>query len=71
MVSLICNGLSYTQQLERDEFQIVHLTPCSRCGGTGYFQEYRHIDNGICFRCKGNRFEEFVVEELSEYFDEL
>ena len=38
----------------------VHLTPCYRCQGTGYFPEYKHVENGICFRCSGARFEEFI-----------
>ncbi len=38
----------------------VHLTPCLRCGGTGYFPEYKHIENGLCFRCRGARFEELI-----------
>lgn len=38
----------------------VHLTPCLRCGGTGYFPEYKHVDNGLCFRCKGARFENLI-----------
>lgn len=38
----------------------VHLTPCHRCQGTGYFPEYKHVENGICFRCRGARFEEFI-----------
>lgn len=38
----------------------VHLTPCYRCGGTGYFPEYKHVENGICFRCRGVRFEELI-----------
>lgn len=37
----------------------VKLTPCFRCGGTGYFPEYKNVQNGICFRCKGSRFEEY------------
>ena len=24
---------------------------CPRCGGTGYLPQYRHIENGICFKC--------------------
>ena len=37
----------------------VKLTPCLRCGGTGYFPEYKNVQNGICFRCNGSRFEEY------------
>ncbi|MBP6234848.1 MAG: hypothetical protein KA270_00855 [Saprospiraceae bacterium] len=30
---------------------------CSRCYGAGYFPEYKHVEHGVCFRCKGSRFE--------------
>lgn len=29
---------------------------CPRCFGAGRFPEYSHIQNGICFKCNGNRF---------------
>lgn len=38
------------------------LTPCSRCFGAGWFPEYKHVQNGICFRCWGKRYEEFLLE---------
>ncbi len=34
------------------------FTPCYRCNGVGYFSCYKHIQQGICFRCNGQRFEE-------------
>ncbi len=30
---------------------------CSRCGGTGFLPEYRHVEGGVCFRCEGAGFE--------------
>lgn len=39
------------------------LIPCSRCGGDGYFEEYKHVDNGICFKCGGSKFEASVFEK--------
>lgn len=30
---------------------------CFRCHGAGYFPQFAHVENGICFRCDGNRFE--------------
>lgn len=27
---------------------------CSRCNGAGHFNCYRHVANGVCFRCGGN-----------------
>ena len=29
---------------------------CTRCNGSGWFFEYRHVDNGRCFKCHGQRF---------------
>ena len=29
---------------------------CPRCGGAGYFPEYRKIENGVCFLCRGKRY---------------
>jgi hypothetical protein len=28
---------------------------CSKCGGVGWFECYKHIADGICFRCWGAR----------------
>jgi len=27
--------------------------PCPRCGGTGYLPHFKHVQNGICFLCRG------------------
>ncbi len=37
------------------------LRSCSRCLGSGWFPQWLHIMNGICFRCKGARFEEEII----------
>lgn len=44
----------------------MNFTPCIRCGGVGYFPEFKKRENGICFRCRGARYEELI--ELN-YFD--
>jgi len=36
------------------------LTQCSRCNGTGFLEQYLYFQNGICFRCNGRKFEEFI-----------
>lgn len=28
--------------------------PCSRCGGAGTINCYRHVEGGRCFRCGGS-----------------
>ena len=40
------------------ELHELHYTPCNRCNGMGMFPEYKHVQNGVCFRCNGNRYEE-------------
>jgi hypothetical protein len=34
------------------------LNPCPRCFGAGWFPEYVHIENGICFECSGAKYVE-------------
>ena len=50
--------------------EVMNLTPCYRCNGSGYLPEYSHVENGICFRCRGARFEEFIADE-TQLYDEL
>ena len=48
---------------------------CPRCSGKGFLEGYRHIENGICFECKGTgkvEGEEIitpVIEERKMYWD--
>ena len=37
---------------------------CNRCSGTGYLEKYRHIENGICFKCNG-------LKKIPNYFEQL
>jgi len=36
------------------------MAPCRRCFGAGVFPEFVHVDSGICFRCKGAKYEELI-----------
>lgn len=58
-------------RLEGGNLVEVHLTPCSRCGGAGWFPEYKHVEGGICFRCHGAKYDELisVVESYAEEHD--
>lgn len=50
---------------------------CRRCGGTGYIPAYSHVQNGICFACKGDLIDKTVFslvlnktyERLNDYND--
>lgn len=35
-------------------------TVCGRCNGAGWFPEYSHRDNGICYECNGKRYKELI-----------
>lgn len=48
----------YLDELGRD---IGELTHCFRCCGAGRFPEFRHVQGGICFRCSGAKYEEFIT----------
>jgi 5-methylcytosine-specific restriction endonuclease McrA len=36
------------------------FTPCERCNGSGYLNQYHYVQNGICFLCNGKRFKELI-----------
>ncbi len=42
---------------------IMRCTPCYRCFGAGHFPEYNYVENGVCFRCRGARYEELIYGE--------
>lgn len=44
----------------------MNYTPCHRCQGVGYISIYKHVQNGICFRCRGQRYEELIKNESEE-----
>lgn len=37
--------------------RIDDLSPCTKCGGSGYLPQYLHIKNGVCFKCGGEGIE--------------
>lgn len=54
-------------------YKITH-TCCPRCGGNGKLYEYRHIDEGVCYKCLGSGYFEQseTIKVLTDvYFDKL
>jgi hypothetical protein len=47
------------QLIKKDE-----LRACYRCASVGYFPQYSHVEHGVCFRCRGARFENFIVSKF-------
>jgi len=43
----------------------IRLDVCKRCGGMGWFREYRHINNGICFECGGEKFNQILIKQYN------
>src|SRR5690606_1821448 len=45
---------------EKELNRIGELTYCSRCHGAGWFPEYIHVQEGVCFECNGAKYKELV-----------
>lgn len=47
---------SFKQHIAMQKKNKTNTTPkqsdCTRCGGTGYLEQYKHIENGRCFKCR-------------------
>lgn len=41
---------------------------CYRCNGAGWFPQYDHVEEGICFRCRGNCIESTIFSRAVENF---
>ncbi|MGX7688631.1 hypothetical protein ACWA1C_15810 [Flectobacillus roseus] len=52
-----------TKWLNENGQVVGSLTPCLRCFGAGVFPEFNHVQNGICFRCDGAKYEEFITNQ--------
>ena len=48
---------------EKNTINLKNLTNCFRCNGSGYLPEFNYYLNGVCFRCGGTRFEEFINKD--------
>ena len=46
--------------LNADLLNVKNLNKCLRCNGSGFLHEYYYVENGICFRCKGKKYEELI-----------
>lgn len=42
------------------------MRPCRRCLGAGWFPEYYHVEAGVCFRCRGSRYEKPLIRIKNE-----
>ena len=51
------NKKNYRKEINSGNLRFNNETiVCNRCGGTGRLPQYKHVENGICFKCRGNRF---------------
>ena len=39
----------------------IELIGCDRCFGTGVLPQYHYVENGVCFKCFGNRFVKMLL----------
>ncbi len=42
------------------------LTPCTRCDGAGWFEQYHHVEQGICFECRGAKYRELIGKPFNK-----
>ena len=47
---------------DKDGIELDKLNPCSKCFGAGYFPEYKHYYEGICFKCNGAKYEQLICD---------
>lgn len=40
---------------------IDNLVPCSKCSGSGHLPEFNYYHSGICFKCNGEKYENFKI----------
>ncbi len=38
----------------------LQYTLCHRCSGSGWFPEFKHVESGICFHCRGEKYVELI-----------
>lgn len=67
MVHDILPSIIYTQKGEI--LKPMNFTPCIRCHGFGYLSQYNHVENGICFRCRGQKYEELITMSFGSVDD--
>ena len=59
-------------RVDRNGTKYWETSRCSKCGGTGYIECYRHVDGGICFQCGGTGIHtESWKEYTPEYAEKL
>jgi len=45
-----------------DKLNKIRLDPCKRCDGMGWFEVFKHINNGVCFECNGRKFKQTLIK---------
>ena len=43
-------------EIKEGERMKIPASTCSRCHGAGYFPQYNHVEAGVCFQCRGERY---------------
>lgn len=44
-----------------DGVTVANYNLCIRCNGAGWFPEYKHVEGGVCFKCRGSRFDQPLI----------
>ncbi|KON87366.1 hypothetical protein AF332_11385 [Sporosarcina globispora] len=51
----------------------MYKIPCKNCKGHGVLNNFKHVQDGICFKCSGSGYQEASKEEYENYkqFEEM
>lgn len=49
-------------RLDHNGNNIGFMTPCPRCAGTGWLEEFNYHQGGVCFCCQGARYTELMED---------
>ena len=53
------NTATVYQKRDGKYFKLM-LTPCDRCNGVGSLAQFDYYMNGVCFKCKGARYDQLI-----------
>ena len=52
-------------------YEKTELTPCSRCNGAGILPQFDYYMGGICFRCWGAKYDQFLSDKFKNRSKEV
>lgn len=45
----------------KNEDKLIELEVCDRCNGAGRLPQFQYVQNGVCFKCEGHRYQRRII----------